>query len=243
MHKAFRHTVVLMTVAVIAVGLLGAAYTLWYENLTLNANVSTGTFDVDWSIEAPPVPVVSTNLGVDYRPFTAAEALKATQCTASITTNDAPGQANDVADDNVLTLTAANLYPYAGCDFLIDIHSQGTVPAHVAMTALTGLGPNYELYPTCGYPGFPACDDARAFTITVLNAETDPNRASCERLATGLGLNGSFAPAELGTQLHTGEELVCGLRFALKQVSNVEGMSFSWRMDLKAHQWNETVLP
>ncbi len=241
MSKAFRHSGVLMVVATVALGLLGAAYTLWFENLSLTATVSTGTFNVDWSIEQQPLAVVSTDLGETYRPFSAAEALKVTQCTASIATNNTTGQANDAADNNVLNVTAANLYPYAGCEFWIDIHSMGSVPAHVAMTALTGLGPDYALYPGC-YPA-ETCEASRAFTITVLNAAGDPARPSCERLAYGLGIDGSFTPANLGTQLHSGEKLVCGLRFALKQVPNVEGMSFSWRMDLKAHQWNETVLP
>ena len=60
MRKAFRHTGVLMMLGVVALGLVGAAYTLWYEELELNATVSTGTFNVDWSnrLEAEPVACV-----------------------------------------------------------------------------------------------------------------------------------------------------------------------------------------
>ena len=50
MRKAFRHSGVLMMVAVVALGLLGAAYTLWYEDLQLTAQVSTGTLDADVSL-------------------------------------------------------------------------------------------------------------------------------------------------------------------------------------------------
>lgn len=50
MRKAFRHSGVLMMVAVVALGLLGAAYTLWFEDLQLRAEVSTGTFDADVSL-------------------------------------------------------------------------------------------------------------------------------------------------------------------------------------------------
>ena len=42
MRKAFRHTGVLMMLGVVALGLVGAAYTLWYEELNLNATVKTG---------------------------------------------------------------------------------------------------------------------------------------------------------------------------------------------------------
>jgi len=50
MRKAFRHTGVLMMMGVVALGLLGAAYTLWYEDVTVTSNVETGTFDADVSI-------------------------------------------------------------------------------------------------------------------------------------------------------------------------------------------------
>ena len=52
MRKAFRHSGVLMMAAVVALGLLGAAYTLWYEDLQIRAEVSTGTFDADVSVHA-----------------------------------------------------------------------------------------------------------------------------------------------------------------------------------------------
>ena len=42
MRKAFRHTGVLMMLGVVALGLVGAAYTLWYENLTLNCERHNG---------------------------------------------------------------------------------------------------------------------------------------------------------------------------------------------------------
>jgi|GEM_PF-4788636 len=50
MRKAFRHSGVLMMAAVVALGLLGAAYTLWFEDLQITAQVSTGTFDADVSL-------------------------------------------------------------------------------------------------------------------------------------------------------------------------------------------------
>lgn len=52
MRRAFRHSGVLMMVAVVALGLLGAAYTLWFEDLTINTTVNTGTFDADVSLHS-----------------------------------------------------------------------------------------------------------------------------------------------------------------------------------------------
>ncbi len=45
MRKAFRHTGVLMMLGVVALGLVGAAYTLWYERLDVNITANTGDFD------------------------------------------------------------------------------------------------------------------------------------------------------------------------------------------------------
>ncbi|OAI40847.1 hypothetical protein AYO38_05030 [bacterium SCGC AG-212-C10] len=40
----------MMMMGIVALGLIGAAYTLWYEDLQLNATITTGTFNADWSI-------------------------------------------------------------------------------------------------------------------------------------------------------------------------------------------------
>jgi hypothetical protein len=50
MRKAFRHTGVLMMLGVVALGLVGAAYTLWFEDLQITTQASTGTFNADVSI-------------------------------------------------------------------------------------------------------------------------------------------------------------------------------------------------
>lgn len=52
MRKAFRHSGVLMMCAVVALGLLGAAYTLWFEDLQITTTVNTGTFDADVSLHS-----------------------------------------------------------------------------------------------------------------------------------------------------------------------------------------------
>ncbi len=178
MRKSSRHIGVLMVLSTLALGLIGAAYALWYEDLQLTANVSTGTFNVDMSMHDPVthangtngVPVVgkpptgwgSLTSGVasylEYGPpqglpddqsirnftdgaqgygnFTNANfgAKPQTTCSGALTSNAAG--ANDVGDTNVLTLNLGGLYPYAGCEFEIDITNKGSVPMHFALTNL-----------------------------------------------------------------------------------------------------------
>jgi hypothetical protein len=67
MRNAFKHTGVLMMVAVVGLALAGAAYALWFEDLTLTASVSTGTFNVDWSCDDAGH---STSLPSDHDPLT-----------------------------------------------------------------------------------------------------------------------------------------------------------------------------
>ena len=170
MRKSSRHIGVLMVLSTLALGLVGAAYALWYEDLQVTANVSTGTFNVDLSLHDPVthanstngVPVVAkpptgwgsltsgaatylelgdsnrhfTNGAQGYANFTNANfgAKPQTACTGALTSNAAG--ANDVGDTNVLTLNLGGLYPYAGCEFEIDITNKGTVPMHLAVTSL-----------------------------------------------------------------------------------------------------------
>jgi hypothetical protein len=51
MKNTFRHTGVLFMAAVVGLAVIGAGYALWFQVLTLNASVTTGTLDVEWSDE------------------------------------------------------------------------------------------------------------------------------------------------------------------------------------------------
>ncbi len=144
-----------MMLGVVALGLIGAAYTLWYEDLKLNVDVSTGTLNADWSLHDtdPNTPNVQTATEViaaynglgpvpaAYADFlTTHPAAKYTQtCGANIGDweagpPDVP-HAND-DDDNLLNLSMTGLYPYAGCKFSINIHSTGSVPIHLALESV-----------------------------------------------------------------------------------------------------------
>lgn len=133
MKNAFRHTGVMLMVAVIGLAVVGAGYALWFQVLTLNATVNTGTLDVQWSDHGAD-PAYSLTLGDTF--LTPADAtfnrLKVVQqCTQTL---DASG--------HVLTITDTGYYPYAGCVHHIDIHNNGTIPVHIdtANLQFTGLG-------------------------------------------------------------------------------------------------------
>lgn len=145
---------------VFALGLLGAAYTLWYEDLTLHADVSTGTLNADLSFESAG-PVVGippqgfdgvaswldtdgsrhfTNGAQGYTNFTVAnftfqDVVKPKPtCTGDVTDGGGNQNGNTPGDENLLTLYMGNAYPYSGCEFEIDLHNAGTVPFHIAVS-------------------------------------------------------------------------------------------------------------
>jgi hypothetical protein len=250
LKKSFRHTGVLMMVGVLALGLLGAAYTLWYEDLTLNTTVQTGTFDVDWSCETPgsedpldcsgaAVGVVSLDNGESYHydttlpPLSEIEGIeeKLPTCTAAISDDPTGDQTGAGGTNNVLdigvgtdlddgTTDDVGAYPYAGCEIWFDIHNAGTVPAHLTVISAT----NDE--------GFDPTDVALE-----LGDESDE---ACTTLVAAIfvaNVTGEQVPVE-GLQLHQGDELVCHLIVTVNQ-SAEEGVSFTNTVVLRAHQWNE----
>lgn len=249
MRKAFRHTGVLMMLGVVALGLIGAAYTLWYENLELTATVSTGTFDVDGSVHGAAVPVVSLNNGGTY--LTTAQAAVATgqseavigskmpSCTQAVGTDTDPANNNDDQDidNNVVQLTASNLYPFAGCRYIIDIHNTGTVPAHVALT-------NVTLTCTAVAPHLCPPPPLAPWTNTLLPVSVGgtSNLAQCQAFLGAIATwNGNDVEIP-GIQLHAGNELACEFILALDQ-ADVEGTTWVFTASYTAHQWNEDIVP
>lgn len=264
MRKAFRHTGVLMMLGVVALGLLGAAYTLWWEKLTLEANITTGTFDIDWSchdvVTGAPVTdcsnakksIVSLDGGKTY--LNAAQAAAATGQAQAVIERKLPiceavkgpdqgGTEN--GGNSQLSLTLHNLYPYAGCEFWLDVHNAGTVPAHVKYM-LTAARKQANGEP-CSSPTSPLClpllelgGDDSPLDVSLVGDQCDglllraiqDGGPTNEWSATLVGPNG--API----QLHGGDELDCHFRITLKQ-ADVEGQGVHLTLMLFFYQWNE----
>lgn len=259
MQKPFRHLGVLMISGVVALGLVAAAYTLWYEDLSLNATVSTANFDVDWSCQTAfidgagngnsshtdckgatkeTVAILATavtgNAPLDYTSFTdfggSVPAAKYIQdCSAAITSN-ASGANGNGGNNNQLTLTANNLYPYAGCKYAIDIDvpTGNMVPAHFTLTS--------------------SSNDSSG-VVKVIASTTGPD--ACTQIASSFNtpVTSNAVITTDGTtplQLHADEHLYCTFLVYLQEEDSsgttvAEGANFTLSATIKAHQFNETA--
>lgn len=263
MPKAFKHTGVLMMLVVVALGLVGAGYALWYQELVLTANVTTGTFDAGWSLHcanagdcggAGTNPVVSLDQGHTFLTNNAAlfphndrVGEKFPTCTASQgalpadevhDSNDAPIiHTPPGTSDELLTLNLSGLYPYAGCQFLVDLHNDGTVPAHFTVEAYNNEHPTW-LSATSTFTDSDsaptAADDAAICSMfeKVFEPGDHPLAASTTPLQNA---NGKFV------QLHAGEQVRCRIVVYLNQIADAEGATYHITLHLVAHQWNENV--
>lgn len=214
MKNTFRHTGVLFMAAVIGLAVVGIGYALWFQVLTLNGIVSTGSLDVVWS-DHGTLETYSTTLGDTWVDETDQEflAIKATQtCDQELTDNN-----------HVMTIRDGGLYPYAGCIHDIDIHNIGSVPVHIDLSEfdLSGL--------TCNTEG---CDPEED-----LNVEFDLDTCVFEG---NLDPPGNFVGDTDVVQLHTSNELRCQIRITANQSAN-ENTTYEGGIQLLACQWNEDI--
>lgn len=266
MRRAFRHTGVLMVLSVVALGLIGAAYTLWFEDLRLNVVASTGTFDADMSIHpwngsgfgneqtaegaydnaGHPVVAILTapvtdsrnagRAGLVYQSFPANKADTAPDCDASLGHfGTLPFNTNDVVDSNQLDLQMSGLFPYAGCEYRIDIHNSGTVPLHLSILPI-------GLYQQCEIDGSGCVNISTSWPALSFIGSGDDARC------TGLfGAHSSLDPNSLGqlqlegtpVQLHEGDSLVCDIKIVLDEAYDGENKLYKVQVNWRAYQWNE----
>ena len=258
MTRAFRHTGVLMMLAVVALGLVGAAYALWYEDLQLTANVSTAKLDADVSFHpwtsaggfsstsgngnGHPVvaqvgaiaPTVATLLGSNYAAFGDFPSGKpTTTCAGAIGTYGTNGtNANDTVDNNQLSLTLGGLYPYAGCEFEIDLHNDGGIPFHIALTSVSLQSCTDNTYTSCtNVPAAP-------WSIGLAPGSNAACTAFLGAIATAAVNTQINSAPNTPVQIHDGQDLVCRFKLILDQ-ANVENSFFKFSAVYRAYQWNE----
>lgn len=213
MKNAFRHTGVMLMVAVVGLAVLGAGYALWFQILTLNATVTTGTLDVQWSDHGAD-PTYSLTTGdtflkpedVGFNP------LKVVQtCTQTLD-----------ATLHVITINDSGYYPYAGCVHHIDIHNNGTVPVHIDTAALqfTGLGCDAAGLNCAIVAQVSACvNDLRDGNQVPPPTQPDPNKPSL-------------------WQLHPSNRINCDITLYAAQSAS-ENTPYTGSIKLLACQWNE----
>lgn len=274
MRKAFRHTGVLMMVGVVALGLLGAAYTLWYEDLQVTAEVHTGTFDADVSVHdwdgttsgpqllaaglhqdvGRPVviqcsqPITGTtaanyvfahlgNWGCTFGNFPENKLDAATECDAVIGTfGTATANTNDTTDNNLLTLLISGAFPYAGCEYDIDVHNGGSVPMH-----LNFVPASLAEYWLCDADG--ADPDTAPDNCVLITQQTAAISwiwgPTCDW--DNMDANGMLTKSGNPVQLHASQEARCKVKVLLDQGANLENKVIVSNLRFRAYQWNETV--
>jgi len=286
MRKAFRHTGVLMMVAVVALGLLGAAYTLWYEKLTLETNISTGTLNADWSFHAwtaptgqgegsfagtssttgsgKPVVALPTNAAVNGGVASLLGLSGSGTGSANFTHSNfwvgtvkkpTPNCAAQITDTgNTLELTMSGLFPYAGCEFVWDLHTTGTVPFHMAVASQQVL---YCDTPGCT-PTTPVTGNL-PWTRGVVTGSNTSNYNACLGLLAadwkwtipGIVMENTFSPLTQTTtpvQVHAGTDLSCDVMYVLDEnwahdnlpYTSNQGLTFKVITKYAAFQWNES---
>jgi len=152
MNGLGRKVSFLAVAAVMATALLGASYTLWYENLTLNAAVSTGDLDVTWTVmncleNEDAGEVTGSNFDDGF--------VWAAKEVGSFTRSPLP------LPQDELSLTISGAYPGYAVDCKLDFKNVGTVPVHVEREFIdidTNNDGQYELHYECtAFGGQPDC--------------------------------------------------------------------------------------
>ncbi len=202
----------LAVAAVIATALLGAAYTLWYENLTLNATVSTGTLDgkIICSItgdndelaggaiiEGYPAPVPLKDIG------------------------EIVSSAPDPAGNNhAWLISVTNAYPGYAFDCEYTIRNTGSVPWHVEVEQLVVTRDD-------GTPLFGTCTGFRCIYGEI--APTDPTKSEVFVDA------GNWQGCQFHANEYDHDSFIVGINQAAK-----EHAIYKIQLKFQLNQWNES---
>jgi hypothetical protein len=124
---------------VLALGSLGVAYALWYDDLYITGQVDTGSIGAYWTCFATGD---SEPDGKNY---------SSVSCSVGQTTET----------DDTLTMTITNAYPCIDYWVIADIHASGTLPIHVCdlqldMSSIENVG-SYFVF-ACDANGNPIMD-------------------------------------------------------------------------------------
>ena len=273
MRKAFRHTGVLMMMGVVALGLLGAAYTLWYEDLQITSDVSTGTFDADVSVHLWDGEVFAAAPSTSPALYEDAGKPVVIQCANLI-----PTSFTRAADYVLANLDDWNcvfgefpeekLDATTVCDAVIG--SFGTVPDNANDEAegnhLILQMSNLFPYAGCTYRidihnsgsvpmhvnlvgigNYEVCDlgDAPGSASCVDLVIEDPAISTItENCDLGdLDESGQLQDGDGPLQLHNGDEALCDVTVLLDQGDDLENKTVYAGLTFRAYQWNESLIP
>ncbi len=114
----------LMLIAVLAMGMVGGALALWWESLTVDVTVHTGTLDASLSVESfgDNETDIAAGMGEDNPEV---KNVSNIYCDLS-------------EDGNSITITIENAYPGITYYCNINLENTGTIPFKVYSVSLTG---------------------------------------------------------------------------------------------------------
>ncbi|MGE3844844.1 MAG: hypothetical protein AB7I50_25045, partial [Vicinamibacterales bacterium] len=176
-------------------------------------------------------------------------------CSGTLGNTDlVPTDANDVAEDNKLQLVAAGLYPYAGCEWEIDITNDGTVPFHIAVQS---VDIDVCATHTSTLPPTTSCDDwdetnletdGGPWTRAILGPNRETSGPEYEKCQAVIGADWTYrnslpeilTVSNAPVQIHANESIVCRLILVLDQNADAEGKLYRTTVSWRTFQWNET---
>lgn len=210
---------------VVALAALGVGYGLWFEDLKVHGDVTTGELDVDFTnlfVEEKFKEGVCNNDGSGGLPI-CAEKLESVNCVAALSQNAMGAQVGDAetsTDNDYLGVTVTGAYPSYTCHVNFRITNNGTVPVHL-----------YSWYeaPDNGFPK-PALECRYDY-----DGDGDLDWQSVSIQDPGFLMIGD-APA----QLHTGDWIHCRTDVHFTNEDNLaENATYRFQYHFRACQWNE----
>ena len=216
--KGFAHRVSFLALAAfIATAVLGAAYSLWFENLHASANISTGTLDAKivcglpldnenatWATLYPASP---------YLNYPASSPLKSI---ATVSNGSANG-------DHEWTLTVSGAYPGYMFECGVTITNIGTVPWHLETQSILITS-----------------SDGTNITVDCSGAYN----SACSDGAPGYHTNTNTIYAETedveGCQIHAGHDLSTKLFVGVNEAAH-DSATYHVTLKFTVNQWNESA--
>ena len=134
---------------VMALGMLGAVYAMWSEELTIEGTVTTGTVDVEfsqYSNDAGPHGTAGAGgfFTGNFDPEVPGTWDPATQTWCGDRADKNVGSTDCALTPDTLTITVDNAYPCYFGSILYDIHNVGTIPVKVISWELISVSKNAQ---------------------------------------------------------------------------------------------------
>ena len=206
----------LAAVAVMATALAGAAHTLWYERLTLGANITTGTLDgsilcaTNLDNENPSWPAPGTPID-PFEQYPKANPLKDV-ATALVTR-----QGSTLHE---WVLQVGNTYPGYMFDCEIHVANTGTVPWHVELVQIKVTLPDgTTVFGSCG-------------RMKCTYGDRDPYTQGLSELYVEVA---NFE----GCQVHANDDKNASLFIGINQAAK-EASQYKVELAYQVNQWNES---